>query len=316
MGFFQDVDVSKIKRPKKEDPIPDVYDENEENEFSDEDYLDEEQDFSDDVFLSNDEDDEYDKETDLIDDLLSKNNQENMESYNSQKEKTHIIDEYGEDEAEQKKKYKKAEDNNFHQKSMKTEKIVKPTEKEGKKDKMQMNDTELSGTNIGNGSIVDGDLSTKGILSIDGRVNGDVKSESSITIFKHGVVEGSVTAGDKLTISGVVRGNVTAKEIAFDRVKLTGNVSAQGKIKITKGTIIKGNIDAKSVVIEGAVMGDIDIQGPVVLASTAVVKGTIKSSSLQMENGAIIDGMCQQCYGDADATSIFDEIDEEESEEA
>lgn len=313
MGFFQDVDVSKIRKPKKDDIITDSYEENEENEFSDDDYLDEGQEFSDDVFMADENEDEN-EETEIIEELLNNDTSKISENHKSHKEKEHIIDEYhDEDEIYDKKINVKDDFKQTHSnKEIKAEKNIKP-EREGEKEKMQTNDVELSGTNIGNGSIVDGDLSTKGILSIDGRVNGDVKSESSITIFKHGFVEGSVTAGDKLTISGVVRGNVTAKEIAFDRVKLTGNVSAQGNIKITKGTIIKGNIDAKSVVIEGAVMGDIDIHGPVVLASTAVVKGTIKSSSLQMENGAIIDGMCQQCYGDADATSIFDEIDEEES---
>lgn len=296
MGFFQDVDVSKIRKAQAE--AVHIQDE-------------EEPDFSDNVFM-----DDNEQSSELVDELIEDNN-----DYFEPEDDSHIINEYRDEEGEDEDDEDEddADDNekkiNYFKKSEK-EKSVKTeakVEKEGRKTKMQANDkVEAGGTSIGMGSIVDGDLTTKGILSIDGRVNGDVKSDSCVTIFKHGFVEGNVTAGDKLTISGIVRGNVTAKEIDFDHVKLTGNVTAAGKIKITKGTIIKGNIDAKAVIIDGAVMGDIDVQGPVALSSSAVVKGTIKSSSLQMENGAVIDGMCQQCYGNNDAISIFDEEDDEE----
>ena len=48
--------------------------------------------------------------------------------------------------------------------------------------------------------------------------------------------------------------------------------------------------------IAGAIKGDIDLQGPVVVDTSAVVMGNIKSRSVQINNGAVIEGFCSQCY--------------------
>ena len=44
-----------------------------------------------------------------------------------------------------------------------------------------------------------------------------------------------------------------------------------------------------------------------VLDSTAVIMGNIKSKSLQINNGAAIEGLCSQCYADANRASVFDD---------
>ena len=64
---------------------------------------------------------------------------------------------------------------------------------------------------------------------------------------------------------------------------------------------IQFNIAAQSAVIAGAVKGDIDVHGPVVLDTSAIVMGNIKSKAVQINNGAVIEGMCSQCY----ALSMF-----------
>lgn len=53
--------------------------------------------------------------------------------------------------------------------------------------------------------------------------------------------------------------------------------------------------------------GDIDVQGPVILDSSAIVMGNIKSKSVQINNGAVIEGMCSQCYAEVSPTSFFDD---------
>ena len=60
--------------------------------------------------------------------------------------------------------------------------------------------------------------------------------------------------------------------------------------------------------IAGAIKGDIDVKGPVVLDSSAIVMGDIKSKSVQINNGAVIEGMCSQCYAEVNPTSFFEEI--------
>ena len=76
-------------------------------------------------------------------------------------------------------------------------------------------------------------------------------------------------------------------------------------VKIGAGSVIIGNISATSAVIAGAVKGDIDVQGPVVVDTSAVIMGNIKSRSVQINNGAIIEGFCSQCYADVDVQGIF-----------
>ncbi len=78
-------------------------------------------------------------------------------------------------------------------------------------------------------------------------------------------------------------------------------------MKIGASTVVIGNISATSAAIAGAVKGDIDVKGPVILDSSAIVMGNIKSKSVQINNGAVIEGMCSQCYADVSPTSFFDD---------
>ena len=57
--------------------------------------------------------------------------------------------------------------------------------------------------------------------------------------------------------------------------------------------------------IAGAVKGDIDVKGPVVLDSSAIVMGNIKSKSVQINNGAVIEGLCSQCYAEVSPSNFF-----------
>ena len=67
-----------------------------------------------------------------------------------------------------------------------------------------------------------------------------------------------------------------------------------------------GNLKAVSAVIAGAVKGDIDVDGPIIIDSTAVVMGNIKSRSVQINNGAVMEGICSQCYSDIDVNTFFE----------
>ena len=75
--------------------------------------------------------------------------------------------------------------------------------------------------------------------------------------------------------------------------------------------MIIGNIFAESGMIAGAVRGDIDVKESLMLGSSAVVLGNIKSKSLQINKGAILEGMCSQCYSEVNPSSFFEEDMEE-----
>lgn len=136
-------------------------------------------------------------------------------------------------------------------------------------------------------------------------VTGDIASEGSMELV--GTVNGNISILGKLNITGTVNGNSKAAEIFADNAKITGEVVSEGAVKIGQSSVIIGNITAKSAVIAGAVKGDIDVHGPVVLDTSAIVMGNIKSKAVQINNGAVIEGMCSQCYAEVNPTSFFDE---------
>lgn len=136
-------------------------------------------------------------------------------------------------------------------------------------------------------------------------INGDVVSEGSLDLV--GCVNGNIDILGKLNVTGYITGNSKAAEIYADNAKITGEVISEGAVKIGSSSVIIGNISATSAVIAGAVKGDIDVHGPVILDTSAIVMGNIKSKSVQINNGAVIEGMCSQCYADVNPTSFFDD---------
>lgn len=138
------------------------------------------------------------------------------------------------------------------------------------------------------GTIIRGDIISNGSLDVQGQVNGNV------------------SCNGKLTVTGVVNGNSNTSEFFADAAQVEGEVVSTGTVKIGLGSVIIGNVTSTSAVIAGAIKGDIDVQGPVVVDTSAVVMGNIKSRSVQINNGAVIEGFCSQCYSDVDVQSLFD----------
>ena len=136
-------------------------------------------------------------------------------------------------------------------------------------------------------------------------INGDVTSAGSIELL--GKVEGNVTCKGKLIVSGTIKGNSSSSDFFADKANITGNVKCDGPAKIGSGSVIVGNLVATSAVIAGAIKGDIDVQGPVIIDTTAIVMGDIKSKLVQINNGAVIEGHCSQCYSDNSPKKFFGE---------
>ncbi len=136
-------------------------------------------------------------------------------------------------------------------------------------------------------------------------VMGDIVSEGSMDVI--GKVIGNIDILGKLNVTGHIDGNSKAAEIYAEGAKINGEIASEGAVKIGARTVVVGNISATSAVIAGAVKGDIDVCGPVILDATAIVMGNIKSKSVQINNGAVIEGMCSQCYAEVSPTSFFED---------
>lgn len=139
-------------------------------------------------------------------------------------------------------------------------------------------------------------------------IKGDMSSTGSFDV--RGTINGNIECNGKLQVTGTLRGNSQSTEFFADAAKVEGEVITSGTVKIGLGSVIIGNITATSAVIAGAIKGDIDVQGPVVVDTSAVVMGNIKSRSVQINNGAVIEGFCSQCYAEIDVESLFGETKE------
>lgn len=141
------------------------------------------------------------------------------------------------------------------------------------------------------------------IITAGMTISGDISTRGSIEII--GSVLGNIEARGKITITGTVQGNSRANEVFADSAKIMGEIRSEGSVKIGQSSVIVGNVVANSAVVAGAVKGDIDVHGPVIIDTSAVVMGNIKSKSVQINNGAVIEGFCSQCYADVDPKTVF-----------
>jgi len=149
-------------------------------------------------------------------------------------------------------------------------------------------------------------LDETAVITMGMEVNGDISTQGSLDLV--GRMIGNVSALGKLSIAGSLKGNAKAAEIYAEGAQVNGDVISEGAVKVGQSTVIIGNITATSAVIAGAVKGDIDVRGPVILDGSAIVMGNIKSKYVQINNGAVIEGLCSQCYADVNPTSFFEEL--------
>ncbi len=144
------------------------------------------------------------------------------------------------------------------------------------------------------------------VITMGMTITGDIASSGSMEVI--GSILGNIEVLGKLNVTGTIQGNSKAAEVFADSAKITGEITSEGSVKIGQSSVVIGNITANSAVIAGAVKGDIDVRGPVILDTSAIVMGNIKSKSVQINNGAVIEGLCSQCYADVNPTAFFEDI--------
>ena len=89
-------------------------------------------------------------------------------------------------------------------------------------------------TIIGNNTQIDGNISTKGTIKVDGRINGNIETDW-IILGEKSYMKGNITASG-VVIAGYVEGNISAKEVI--EIKRSGQ--ARGDISTSKLVVIEG----------------------------------------------------------------------------
>lgn len=202
------------------------------------------------------------------------------------------------------KPVKKVKTESVVQKEQK-ESVIEPETFEKKEDTVLSTENTENTVTMETTSTLPEDVSDEVTVITEGTsLKGDLQSTGSFEL--KGKIEGNVTCNGKMTVTGSIKGNSQSAEFFADSAKVEGEISTTGTVKIGLGSVVIGNISATSAVIAGAIKGDIDVHGPVVVDTSAVVMGNIKSRSVQINNGAVIEGFCSQCYADVDVESLFE----------
>lgn len=88
---------------------------------------------------------------------------------------------------------------------------------------------------IGKGMQVTGDLETEGVIKVEGRIVGAVRSSDQVLVAPGAVVEGDIVTREAV-IGGEVRGSITARE----RVEIQASSLVTGDITTARVAIQEG----------------------------------------------------------------------------
>ncbi|TKC00228.1 bactofilin family protein [Pedobacter cryophilus] len=111
---------------------------------------------------------------------------------------------------------------------------------------------------IGVGTEINGDLSTKGDVRIDGKIIGDVSSKAKVVIGTTGEVIGNIYS-ESAEISGSVNGNLNITEILF--LKATANVKgnvASNKFVVENGANLTGHCETGITQTKSIIINNLD----------------------------------------------------------
>jgi cytoskeletal protein CcmA (bactofilin family) len=105
-----------------------------------------------------------------------------------------------------------------------------------------MSNTDKVDTVIGPGSLIKGDIHSRGTLRIDGNVEGNIRADATVIIGEKGVVKANVTAAH-VVIGGTVHGNIHGREKVevLSTGRMFGDVTtAASKFVVAEGVIFEG----------------------------------------------------------------------------
>jgi cytoskeletal protein CcmA (bactofilin family) len=94
-------------------------------------------------------------------------------------------------------------------------------------------------TIISSGVVIEGKLSSKGNVRVDGTVKGDVNVNGSVTVGESGDINGEINA-DVITVGGKIIGKLNAKE----------------KVVLEAKAVLKGDLVTKILVVEAGAKFD------------------------------------------------------------
>jgi cytoskeletal protein CcmA (bactofilin family) len=122
---------------------------------------------------------------------------------------------------------------------------------------MKKSETTASVNMIGAGTIITGDIISKGDIRIDGILRGSVNTEGKVVLGHEGMIEGDVICKDA-DISGTIKAKITVSQLLSLKTsaKLNGDIITN-KLSIEPGAAFSGSCSM------GAVVKDLNDAGKI-----------------------------------------------------
>ena len=131
-------------------------------------------------------------------------------------------------------------------------------------------------------------VSEVGGISQNTTINGTVSSKGHIRI--EGGVIGDVFAYGDIKVAGKVAGDIEGGNIELDSCIVDGDINARGDVSIGKDSTLSGNMNGQLITIDGKIKGNISAAKGAHMSSTSLVKGSITAPTLSMSAGAELQG--------------------------
>lgn len=110
----------------------------------------------------------------------------------------------------------------------------------GGKNRKEIEDGRELNTILGKGSVIEGKISIKNSVRVDGRIVGEISSTGTVTVGDNGEIEGDVTA-NRAIVGGKVKGriNASAKAVLEANSVFIGDLQT-AKLTIDEGAMFEG----------------------------------------------------------------------------
>lgn len=89
-----------------------------------------------------------------------------------------------------------------------------------------------------------------------------------------------------------IRGNIKVNGVVRIDGDIDGNLETDGNVIIGENARIRGNINAKSIIVGGIILGNIFANESVKVLANSIVIGDILSHKVQIEDDALVNGKC------------------------
>ncbi|CAI8296521.1 MAG: Uncharacterised protein [Cryomorphaceae bacterium] len=126
------------------------------------------------------------------------------------------------------------------------------------KEPMKKTETIAAINMIGAGTIITGDIVSKGDIRVDGTLKGSVNTEGKVVLGREGMIEGDVICKDA-DISGVIKAKITVSQLLSLKTtaKLNGDIITN-KLSIEPGATFSGSCSMGAVIKDLKDAGKID----------------------------------------------------------